>query len=93
MPARIGTPFKDTRLCDIEPKTSRVWDTPFNNWDAQRLLRPGQPEASVLWLRMITPGYFRMPPLGSDVIHGDGADLIYDWITERADCTTDDALD
>lgn len=90
---RIGTPFADTRLCDLEPKTSRVWDTPYNNWDAQRLLRPGSPEASILWLRLITPGYFRMPPLGSEVHHEAGVELVGDWIRERTECLTDDPLE
>jgi hypothetical protein len=47
--------------------------------DAFRL-RPGAPDSSVLYLRMIHTGEFRMPPLATSVIDEHGAEVIRNWI-------------
>ena len=47
---------------------------------------PGVPSHSILYLRMNTLGYFRMPPLGTDVVHAEGTALIADWIASIESC-------
>ena len=44
------------------------------------ILSPGEPQLSTLYLRMLTQGTFRMPPLASSIIDERGADLIAEWI-------------
>ena len=44
------------------------------------ILSPGAPQLSTLYLRMLTQGTFRMPPLASSIIDDRGADLIAEWI-------------
>ncbi len=45
-----------------------------------RLVAPGAPERSVLWLRVRSLDANRMPPLGSTVVDADGDDLVARWI-------------
>ncbi|MGC3968985.1 MAG: PQQ-dependent sugar dehydrogenase [Pirellulales bacterium] len=47
-----------------------------------KLLKPGQPEASLLWHRMALHGRGQMPPLASAHIDPLGAELIRRWIAE-----------
>ncbi|MXX41079.1 MAG: T9SS type A sorting domain-containing protein, partial [Gemmatimonadetes bacterium] len=44
------------------------------------ILSPGAPQLSTLYLRMLTMGTFRMPPLASSIIDERGSDLIAEWI-------------
>lgn len=44
------------------------------------LVRPGDPEASVLYYRIAKTGRGRMPHVGSDEIDWEGVRLIHDWI-------------
>ena len=47
-----------------------------------RILTPGAPQRSTLYLRMLTSGTFRMPPLASSVVDEQGAELIAAWIAD-----------
>jgi uncharacterized repeat protein (TIGR03806 family) len=51
-----------------------------------RLLTPMNPNQSLLSLRMKALNTFRMPPLGSSVVHADGVALIDAWINSIATC-------
>ena len=44
------------------------------------LIRPGEPEKSVLWLRMQRRDAVGMPPIGSHLIDVDAVDLLRRWI-------------
>ena len=44
------------------------------------IITPGTPQHSTLYLRMLTLGTFRMPPLASSIIDERGADLIAEWV-------------
>ncbi|MEM6640258.1 MAG: hypothetical protein AAF610_10175 [Pseudomonadota bacterium] len=44
------------------------------------LLKRGLPEESVLWLRLASDGFGRMPPIGVSIVHSEGVDLIGQWI-------------
>jgi hypothetical protein len=43
-------------------------------------VRAGQPDSSILYLRMLTNNEFRMPPLATAIIDTQGSNLIRDWI-------------
>jgi uncharacterized repeat protein (TIGR03806 family) len=81
---RFATPFGQTRLCDEEPRVSRIWD--LGNWEDQLLLRPGRPGDSIVYLRTVLLGHFRMPPVGSDVVDDAGASVLADWIEAMESC-------
>jgi len=52
-----------------------------------RHLYPGEPEQSLIWLRIDdTDNGFRMPPVGSHMRDDVGAQLIYDYIASLTDC-------
>ena len=82
---RVATPLPDTGMCEAESETGRVWG--YGNWEEQRILRAGRPMDSILYLRVSTPGYFRMPPLASEVLHEDATALLEVWIAELEDCS------
>jgi mono/diheme cytochrome c family protein len=76
--------WEDFNACGFAPRSDRIWDT--DNWDAQRIVAPGRKEDSVLWMRMALHGYFRMPPLASEVIDAQGVALVGAWIDSLTDC-------
>jgi uncharacterized repeat protein (TIGR03806 family) len=50
------------------------------------ILSPGDPEGSLLWLRMNSRDVYQMPPLGTNIVDPEGAVLISDWITGIETC-------
>ena len=79
---RYQTRFALMGLCNI------VSDRDTLNIADGLLLKPGQPEASVLYERMLRRDKHRMPPLGSDLADADGLRLIGDWIRAMETCPT-----
>jgi len=65
-----------TRMLDSKPTQGT-----FGIRDA-RIIAPGDPLRSILYLRVSKLGRGRMPHIGSEVVDRVGADLIGDWITE-----------
>lgn len=82
---RHDVPFADMGVCDT--RAERVlWG--FSVPPArQRVVTPGSPDASVVYLRISTRTLFQMPPLGSGVIDQVGLELIGDWITAIPGCS------
>ena len=80
---RIATALPEAKICDVEPDR-RVWG--YGNSSAQRVVAPGSAEDSTLYLRMLTPGYFRMPPLGTEVVDDGAGELIRQWIDSLRGC-------
>ncbi len=80
---RFSRSFKDTKLCDQVPER-RIGQ--FGNLGAQRLLKPGSPESSLLWRRMQATDRFRMPPLASERVDEEGLELIGEWIESIQKC-------
>jgi uncharacterized repeat protein (TIGR03806 family) len=68
----------DSTTCNAVPNNNG------GNPDA-RLLVPGDPDNSLIYTRPADPDW-RMPPLGSNVIHTDGVALIGEWITSLTSC-------
>jgi len=44
------------------------------------------PSDSILYLRMILQGFFRMPPLASDVVDASGTEVVRAWIASIPSC-------
>ncbi|MFI5309140.1 MAG: PQQ-dependent sugar dehydrogenase [Polyangiales bacterium] len=78
---RFSRSFEATQLCD-QPPEQRLPSA----GNAQRLLRPGHPDDSVLWLRMNATDRYRMPPLASNRVDQAGAALVRAWIESIASC-------
>ena len=66
--------------CDVAPSRGTL-----DVADA-RIIAPGDPSRSVLWLRMQAEPAHRMPPIGSGVTDTDGVALIGEWIESLEAC-------
>lgn len=73
--ARISTKLPDMNVINGELLDS--WGNASN-----RVVVPGDPEHSVLWLRMATREVAHMPPLGSTIVDDQAVKLIRDWIRD-----------
>ncbi|MCC6848891.1 MAG: PQQ-dependent sugar dehydrogenase [Deltaproteobacteria bacterium] len=51
-----------------------------------RIVSPGHPEQSVLWLRAALRGQQQMPPLATLIEDAEGSALLADWITSLGGC-------
>lgn len=72
----------DPAYCDVPPFGEDLGVGP----DA-RILAPGDPEASILYLRMEDLGPERMPPLATTVLDLAALDLVEEWIATMDACT------
>lgn len=77
---RMATALTDTRICNTAP----FGDTFGLN--SPTIVSPGNPDASILVLRMETLGPHRMPPLGSAIVDTEAVTVIRDWITNLTTC-------
>lgn len=77
---RADVDFAGTHLCDALPQAG---DFGVPN---ARLVSPGHPEQSVLWLRAALRGQDQMPPLATLVVDPAGGALLEDWITSLTGC-------
>jgi len=80
MDLRVTTPLAQMNACNAEP----IVDT-FGNPDAH-LVAPGEPDNSILLSRMSRRDAYRMPPVGSGVVHPDGIALVREWILSLNSC-------
>ncbi len=69
-----GTPLEETKLVG-----SRPLHADFNVPGAM-LVAPGDPERSVLYLRVSRRGVGQMPPLATQLVDRQAARLLHDWI-------------
>ncbi len=79
MDMRLATPLAEMNLCGVDA----IDDLGISG--AQRLA-PGNPDASVVLLRMERLDEYRMPPLASSVVDADATVLIRDWIAGVSAC-------
>ena len=79
---RAETAFAATNLCDALPQAG---DLGVPN---ARIVAPGHPEQSVLWLRdaLRGEGTLQMPPLATLVADPLGAGVVEDWIASLTGC-------
>lgn len=78
---RWETPFADAQMCNVGPENGQMWRA-GKHW----IVGPGDPEHSLLYLRMKTLNKFRMPTLGSHVVDEDAVGLIEAWINALTAC-------
>ncbi|MDO3721332.1 PQQ-dependent sugar dehydrogenase [Marinobacter sp. chi1] len=77
---RITTSLSQTGTCETEPRNGNLGQT------GAVLLRPGDAENSLLYLRMVAEREVRMPPISVHVVDRRGAELIEDWINQLDSC-------
>jgi uncharacterized repeat protein (TIGR03806 family) len=80
MDLRFTTPLAAMNACNATPRFG-TFDVP----NAKRI-SPGHPEQSILWLRMRSSGFARMPPLGSLGHDAKGLAVVGDWIRQLTGC-------
>ena len=71
---RYDTPLAETNTVGAFPTLGDLGEL------EALIITPGAPQHSTLYLRMLTLGTFRMPPLASSIIDERGADLIAEWV-------------
>ena len=71
---RYDTPLAQTNTVGAFPTLGDIGEP------EALILSPGAPQLSTLYLRLLTLGTFRMPPLASSIIDERGAELIAEWI-------------
>ena len=77
---RYSLSFAQMNVCNTVPLNGDTGVT------RARLLTPMNPGQSLISLRMKALNTFRMPPLGSSLVHGDGVALIDAWINGVTTC-------
>jgi uncharacterized repeat protein (TIGR03806 family) len=70
----------DPHLCNVTPSAGDL------GVPGAKLLTPGSPSLSLVYLRATTRGQNQMPPLGSSLVDPEGAELLSEWITSGAAC-------
>ncbi len=80
MDLRYETPFDLTGLCNVEPEAGDL------GVEDAKLIAPGEPEKSVLLLRMRATDGDRMPPLGIHVEDTAATAVIESWIEALSGC-------
>ncbi|MCU7845683.1 MAG: PQQ-dependent sugar dehydrogenase [Candidatus Thiodiazotropha sp. (ex Monitilora ramsayi)] len=77
---RMSASFTATGLCNQAPLSGNL------GMINPVLLKPGDPDNSILVLRMESLGNVRMPPLGTEEIDTDAMNVIRSWISDLAGC-------
>jgi hypothetical protein len=77
MDLRFSRTLAETNICDREPQF-------FN--EAPKLIAPGDPESSALWIRTRATGLSRMPPVATSEIDPLGTVLLTRWIEGLETC-------
>jgi uncharacterized repeat protein (TIGR03806 family) len=77
---RAETTFSATGLCNATPQNGDLGVA------GAKILSPGHPEDSVLWLRPALRGQNQMPPLATNVVDPLGSNLIEAWIGSLTSC-------
>jgi len=73
---RYGLPLAQTGSCNVPPTTGGTLDIP-----GALLLNPGDPDRSLVWVRMGRRDVHAMPPVGSLKADPEGLTLIREWIS------------
>lgn len=80
MDLRMATSLADTNICN-QPV---LGDT--LGLSSPAIVASGEPDSSVLVLRMESLGRHRMPPLGSDMLDSQAMSVIRNWISDLSTC-------
>jgi uncharacterized repeat protein (TIGR03806 family) len=77
---RFSRTFKGTHLCNAAPEAGSL------GVDDAKLVVPGDPERSLLSVRMHRTDSTRMPPIGSALIDTKGTNIVDAWIESMNAC-------
>lgn len=80
MDFRFATDTSAARICDESPTRGDL------GVSGSRIVFPGEPNLSVLLLRMEDEGVNRMPSFASDLIDTEAVAVMHDWIDELTVC-------
>ncbi len=80
MDLRYETPFSATNTCNATPRGGNLGVT------GARIIYPGDPSLSVLYLRMSTRGTNQMPPLATYLVDTQATAVVGSWITSLTGC-------
>jgi hypothetical protein len=72
--------FSDMQVCDAEPQRGNLGIA------NAKILKPGVPSESVLYVRLSNNDSKRMPPLGSNQLDHQGHTLVEQWIQGISEC-------
>jgi hypothetical protein len=73
---RFDTPLDQTSMIHRNPEKPRVGPPD------SKLILPGDPNRSELYLRMLSRGSGRMPNIASSEIHQQAVEVIHQWIKQ-----------
>ncbi|MEZ4471725.1 MAG: hypothetical protein R3F60_13190 [bacterium] len=77
---RVTTPLAQTGTCDVEPLY------PAFGIEGSRRIRPGRPDDSHLYLRLVASGFGRMPLLGTERDDPRITSVVGPWIASLTGC-------
>lgn len=80
MDLRMATTLEDARICSEAPLGDTL------GLINPVILSPGDPDNSILVLRMEDLGQHRMPPIASSVVDTQAINVIRDWISGLSEC-------
>lgn len=80
MDLRYETPFSATNTCNATPRGGDLGVT------GARIIYPGDPSLSVLYMRMSTRGTNQMPPLATYLVDTQATAVVESWITSLTGC-------
>jgi uncharacterized repeat protein (TIGR03806 family) len=72
--------LSETKTCNVTPQKGDL------TIDGALLLKPGAPDASLLYRRLVDPGTTRMPPIASPLVDWAASSLLYEWIESLEGC-------
>ncbi|NUO83623.1 PQQ-dependent sugar dehydrogenase [candidate division KSB1 bacterium] len=84
MDLRFSTPLNATHLVNVTPVIDDL-----GIGDAKRI-KPGAPDSSMVYLRMLNLAQFRMPPLATSLVDKKGTEVIREWIASLPRTHIDD---
>ena len=80
MDLRMATAFVDSRICNEAPLGDTLGLT------SPVIIAPGNPDRSILVLRMEDSAQHRMPPFASSVVDTQAMAVIREWISGLSEC-------
>jgi uncharacterized repeat protein (TIGR03806 family) len=73
-------PFADTDSCNVDPDRGNL------GVSGAKLIAPGASGKSIIPLRMRDTGQYRMPALGTTIVHDEAVDVIEAWVDSLQSC-------
>ncbi|MEW5852031.1 MAG: PQQ-dependent sugar dehydrogenase [Myxococcota bacterium] len=77
---QYSVPDESVGVCNAEPSEGNL------GTDGGRLMIPGDPEHSIMYLRLSRRDAYAMPPIGTRIVDEEGAALISQWIEQQSVC-------